>query len=111
MPRTARAAVGGMYYHVLNRGNNRSTIFHSTDDYAYFVALIAEAKARTKMDVIALCLMPNHFHILVRPPKDDAMGRWMQWLLTSHVRYYHKRYRTSGRVWQGRFKCTSHNQI
>jgi len=107
MRRTARAAIGGMYYHVLNRGNNRSEIFHSADDYANFVVLIAEAKTRVQMDVIALCLMPNHFHILVRPPEDDAMGRWVQWLLTSHVRRYHQQHRTTGRVWQSRFKAFS----
>lgn len=105
MPRTVRAVVGGMYYHVLNRGNNRSVVFHSERDYAQFVALISEAQNRVAMDVIALCLMPNHFHLLVRPAQNDALGKWMQWLLTSHVRQYHKQYRTSGRVWQGRFKA------
>ena len=105
MPRTARAIVGGMYYHVLNRGNNRAPVFHSDTDYAQFVGLISEAQNRIAMDVIAQCLMPNHFHLLVRVPEDESLGKWMQWLLTSHVRQYHKHHRTSGRVWQGRFKA------
>jgi len=105
MPRTARAAVGGIVYHVLSRGNNRSTVFHSAGEYAQFIALISEAKDRVAMDLISVCLMPNHFHFVVRPLENESLGKWMQWLLTSHVRQYHKQHRTSGRVWQGRFKA------
>jgi len=105
MPRTARAAAGGMCYHVLNRGNNRAKVFHSSDDYALFVALLEEARARVAIDVFAVCLMSNHFHMVVRPRAAQDLGAWMQWLLTSHVRRYHQQYRTSGRVWQGRFKA------
>jgi putative transposase len=105
MPRAARAAVGGMCYHVLNRGNNRAEVFHSAADYARFVALLSEAQTKTRMEVFAVCLMPNHFHLAVRPRADEDLGVWMQWLLTSHVRRYHQQYRTSGRVWQGRYKA------
>jgi putative transposase len=105
MPRTARASVGGVCYHVLNRGNNRMEVFHSSADYARFVALMAEAQSRVELDIFAACLMPNHFHLLVRPRADEDLSMWMQWLLTSHVRQYHRQYRGSGRVWQGRFKA------
>jgi putative transposase len=50
------------------------------------------------------CLMPNHFHLVVEPADQTALSRFMQWLLTSHVRRYHKHYGSSGHVWQGRFK-------
>ena len=49
--------------------------------------------------------MPNHFHLVLLPYSDSDLCRWMQWLLTSHVRGYHRRYRSSGHVWQGRFKA------
>jgi REP-associated tyrosine transposase len=49
--------------------------------------------------------MPNHFHLVVWPRSDKDLGRWMQWLLTAHVRRYHQHYRSSGHVWQGRFKA------
>jgi putative transposase len=48
--------------------------------------------------------MPNHFHLLVQPEKSEYLNKWMQWLMTSHVRRYHRHYGTSGHVWQGRFK-------
>ena len=105
MPRTARASVGGLCYHVINRGNAQSPVFHDSSDYQMFVGLIGEACTRLPLDVLAACLMPNHIHLVLRPYSDRDLGRWMQWLLTSHVRRYHRRYGSSGHVWQGRFKA------
>jgi putative transposase len=105
MPRTARASVGGICYHVINRGNGRDEVFHESDDYDAFVALIGEANERVAMRVLAYCLMPNHFHLVLWPREDGDLSRWMQWLMTSHVRRYHRHYGGSGHVWQGRFKA------
>ena len=57
------------------------------------------------MRVIAYCVMPNHFHLALWPHSNGDLGRWMQWLLTSHVRRYHRCYGSSGHIWQGRFKA------
>lgn len=105
MPRTARASVGGVCYHVLNRGNGRAQVYHTDADYQEFVNRIAAASERLPMRVIAACLMPNHFHLVLWPFCDRDLSRWMQWLMTSHVRRYHRRYGGSGHVWQGRFKA------
>jgi len=105
MPRTARASVADYCYHVLNRGNGRAEVFHKAGDYLAFVELIAQASARLPMRVLGYCLMPNHFHLVVRPHGDGDLGHWMQWLLTSHVRRYRRHYGSSGHVWQGRFKA------
>ena len=105
MPRTARASVGGMCYHMLNRGNGRMEVFHKEDDYAAFLKLLCQASQRVPMRLLAYCLMPNHFHLAVWTLQDGDLGRWMQWLLTSHVRRYHRHYDSSGHVWQGRFKA------
>lgn len=105
MSRTARASVGGVVYHVINRGNARSEVFHKDGDYQAFVNLIGLACKRVPLRVLAYCLMPNHFHLVLWPRHDGDLGRWMQWLMTSHVRRYHSHYGTSGHVWQGRFKA------
>ena len=105
MPRTARASIGGMCYHVINRGNARAPLFHDSSDYQAFVRLISQACTRLPLEVLAVCLMPNHVHLVLQPYGDGDLGRWMQWLLTSHVRRYHRRYGSSGHVWQGRFKA------
>lgn len=54
---------------------------------------------------MGFCLMPNHFHLVLWPHEDGDLGRFMQWLLTSHVRRYHRHHHSSGHVWQGRFKA------
>ncbi len=105
MPRTARAAVGGYCYHVIDRGNRRAQVFHHEGDYHAFLRLLRQATARVPMRVLAYCLMPNHFHLAVWPVGGDHLARWMDWLLTTHVRRYHRQYRTSGHVWQGRFRA------
>src|SRR5438132_11087818 len=105
MPRTARASAGGVCYHVLNRGNGRADVFHKGDDFAAFLKLMAEANERLPVRILGYVLMPNHFHLVLWPRSDGDLSRWMQWLLTSHVRRYHRHYQGSGHVWQGRFKA------
>jgi putative transposase len=104
MPRIARGSVGGVCCHVINRGNARQTVFHNRQDYAGFLELIGLACQRAAVRVVGCCLMPNHLHLVLWPTEDGDLSRWMQWLMTSHVRRHHRRYGSSGHVWQGRFK-------
>lgn len=104
MPRTARSIVSQEIYHVLNRGNGRTTIFHQDADYVQFLHLLRRAKSDWPISLFGYCLMPNHFHLILRPDNSDAVGCFMHWLLTTHVRRHHQHLRTSGRVWQGRYK-------
>src|SRR5262245_15978960 len=105
MPRTARALLGGYCYHVLNRGNGRRTVFHADADYRAFVELLRRAGDRTPVRLLAWCLMPNHFHLVVWPRSDGDLSDYMMWLLTAHVRRHRARHGGSGHVWQGRFKA------
>jgi putative transposase len=105
MPRTARASVAGTWYHVLNRGNRREVVFHKPADYDAFVKAMNDAHARLAVDLLGYCLMPNHFHLVIRTHADGDLGRWVQWLLMAHARRYHRHYHTTGHVWQGRFKA------
>jgi len=89
----------------MSRGNNRATVFNSPDDYLCFLGLMIEAQSRHALDLLAVCLMPNHFHLVARPAGDLQLSEWVHWLLTTHVRRHHGRRQSSGRVWQGRFKA------
>jgi putative transposase len=89
----------------MNRGNNRSTIFHDHADYQFFEDLLLRAKNRIPVKVFAWCLMPNHFHLVLCPLLDGDLGRWMHWLLTCQVHYHRKRHQVSGRIWEGRYKA------
>jgi len=104
MPRAARASVGGVCYHVINRGNGQREVFHDDGDYAAFLKAIGHACVEVPVEVFGFCLMPNHFHLVVRPQNDGDLSRWMHWLLNTHVRRYHKHHQSSGHIWQGRFK-------
>jgi putative transposase len=104
MPRVARGLVDGLIYHILNRGNGGQKVFHKHQDYRVFTDLMEESKARYSVKIFAYCLLPNHFHIVAMPLRGEELSKWMQWLMTSHVRRYHRQYETSGHVWQGRFK-------
>jgi putative transposase len=94
-----------MCYHVLNRGNGRAEVFHKEGDFASFLNLMVEANERLPLRILGYVLLPNHFHLVLWPRGDGDLSRWMQWLLTSHVRRYHRHYHGSGHVWQGRFKA------
>jgi putative transposase len=104
MPRIARGLADRAAYHVINRGNAKQVVFTCANDYDSFLKLLCQAKQRHPLDLLAYCIMPNHFHLIVRPGHGPDLSRFMQWLLTSHVRRHHRRHETSGHVWQGRFK-------
>jgi putative transposase len=104
MPRIVRGLGDEVVYHVINRGNGRQEVFRKEKDYEAFLKLMKEAKERYPVKLYGYCLMPNHFHMAVRPRKGEDLSKWMQWLMTSHVRRYHRHYESSGHVWQGRFK-------
>ena len=72
-------------------------VFHKEEDFAAFVGLMEEANERLPMRVVAWRLLGNHFHAVLWPHADGDLSRWTQWLLTSHVRRYHRRYHT---IWQ-----------
>jgi len=89
----------------MNRGNQKARVFHSSADYAAFLEYMREAQDRLELPVLALCLMPNHVHLVVRPRRDGDIAPWVSWLFTTHVRRHHRKYGTTGRLWQGRYKA------
>ena len=104
MPRVCRGLADGFYYHIINRGNGCQEVFHKDQDYRSFLKLLLESIQRYPVRLHAYCLMANHFHLLVSPERAEDLSKWMQWLMTSQVRRYHKHFGSSGHVWQGRFK-------
>ncbi len=105
MPRTARSSAGNVCYHVINRGNGGATLFQDDDDFVAFMDLLAEARQHLAMRLLGWCVMPNHIHLVLWPYRDGDLGRWMQWLLTTHVRRHHRKHASSGHLWEGRFRA------
>jgi putative transposase len=106
MGRPLRAAQGGLVYHTLNRANARLTIFDDDGDFAAFEGILADAVTRYAMRLLAYCVMPNHFHLMLWPGGDGDLSRFMQWLTLTHIQRWHThRHSTgSGHLYQGRFK-------
>ena len=104
MPRAARKLVDGGIYHLINRGNGKQRVFHKDRDYQAFTDLLADMSHRYPVDVLAWCLMSNHYHLVVKPQIATELSRGMHWFQTTHVRRYHRHYGSSGHLWQGRYK-------
>ncbi len=106
MPRSKRADEAGAIYHALNRGNARSTIFHKDEDYEAFERILKEGLGRFPVDFMAYQLLPNHWHLILRPTEDGQMSRFLRWVTGTHTMRYHAHYQTSGEghIYQGRYK-------
>jgi putative transposase len=104
MARAPRLITANECYHVINRGNQKARVFHNDADYSSFLTYMGEAQERLELPLLAVCLMPNHVHFVVRPRQDGDIAAWISWLFTTHVRRHHRKYGTTGRLWQGRFK-------
>lgn len=103
MPRKSRLEVEGSLYHVFTRGNNRRLIFNDDDDYRKMIELIAKTKAKLPFYLYTYCFMPNHLHLLMER-RQDPISRIMHTLLTGYSRYYNRRNRRVGHLFQGRYR-------
>src|SRR3989338_289077 len=101
-----RIDLADLIYHIINRANNRHTIFHTPEDYQHFERLLEEAAQRTSMRILAYVLMPNHWHIVLQPKEDGDIAVFMQWLTLTHTQQCHAKTQTigHGHLYQGRYK-------
>jgi putative transposase len=107
MPRVARHAPKGLVYHVLNRAVARLPLFQKQADYEAFERVIEEAYEKVPLDVLAYCVMPNHWHFVLRPTQDGQLTAFLRCLAHTHTMRWHAHYHTSGtgHLYQGRFKA------
>ncbi|MEI8232263.1 MAG: transposase [bacterium] len=120
----------GGYYHVYNRGVEKRTIFADEEDYQKFIGYLKvyllptnlqgltlkDEKGRTvspsrrlnnyanEIELISYCLMPNHFHLMLRQVTEKGMAKFIQSILTKYVRYFNKKYSRVGGLFQGVYK-------
>ncbi len=105
MARRPRLFIAGMPYHIIQRGNNRIPIFSKEDDYLFFLELIREAKVKHSCRLYSYCLMTNHFHLLIEPVQEkENISLLIKLLGAKYVRYFNKKYKRSGTLWEGRFR-------
>lgn len=106
MPRPPRVDLADYYYHVLNRANARTQIFNSADDYRHFIYLLEESVELIDMRLLAYCLMPNHWHLIVQPRLDGDLSKFVSRLTNTHVKQYKSIHDQVGygHLYQGRYK-------
>ena len=105
MARKLRVEYEGAIYHVMNRGDRREPIFQDDKDRECLMATLGEVCAKTGWQVLALCLMPNHFHLLIKLLAYSGMTELMQKVLTAYSMYFNKRYKRVGHLFQGVYKA------
>lgn len=116
----------GEYYHIYNRGTEKREIFLDEDDRKRFIKLLFVAngtkpfafrdfpvglpyvefeRGDPALAIGAYCLMPNHFHILIRETNENGISKVMGKVLTSYSSYFNKKYKRTGRLFEGPFKA------
>jgi putative transposase len=107
MPRRKRIAIPGAVFHAMNRGSRKGLIFNGDADYAAYERLLRRTVELFDIAVLAYCLMPNHWHLVVAPAEGETLSRALHWLSTTHACRWHLQHGTVGQgaVYQGRFKA------
>jgi putative transposase len=106
MGRPLRIIPGGYAYHVINRANAHVQIFAENKDYLCFENILADACEKFSMRLCTYCIMPNHWHLVLWPEKDDELSKFVGWFTLTHTQRWHANHNTtgSGHLYQGRFK-------
>jgi len=104
MSRKPRIEFKGALYHVINRGNNRQSIFFNNFDYRNFLNCLKLTQQRSPFILHGYILMPNHFHLILET-LSDGLSRVMEILLTRYAKLYNLKYKKVGHVFQGRYKA------
>jgi putative transposase len=97
----------GMYYHIYiyNRGVSKSTLFREPADYLFVIGKLQKYRLENRVAVIAYCLMPNHYHLLLRQDGEKPAGNVPQSMFNSYSKAYNLRYAHSGTLFEGRFRA------
>jgi REP element-mobilizing transposase RayT len=104
MARPARIEYEGAFYHVMNRGNRRETIFIDNQDRIRFYEIIGSIESRYKIIIYSFVLMSNHYHLIIETPLGN-LSKAIQRLNGDYALYFSRRHRSPGHLFQGRFKA------
>jgi len=103
MARKVRVEYPGAIYHVMNRGDRREEIFLTDQDRTLFLETLGETCERTGWQIVAYCLMPNHFHLVIETPRANLVTG-MKWFLGTYTSRFNRRHKLFGHLFSGRYK-------
>lgn len=93
-----------LIYHVFNRSNAREFIFRWAEDFTHFTELLKFYSRKFKLRIYHWVIMSNHYHLLLELDEPGLLSKIMAGLNRAYTHYHHKTYKSSGLLWQGRFK-------
>jgi putative transposase len=108
MARPTRLDIAGGWYHVVNRGIEKRTLFRGVFGYEHFIELLSGLPQRFGLRIHGYVLMPNHYHLQVETPRAN-LSRAIQWLNVSYSIWFNRKYQRVGPLFQGRFKAILHD--
>ncbi len=108
--KSAYLASVGEFFHLYNRGVNRDLIFFERRNYDYFLQKLWHYLDSSGVDLIAYCLMPNHFHFLVRQQIPDAVSKVIGNTCNGYVKAVNKAFGRSGHLFESKYKMKHVNQ-
>ena len=94
----------GHYYHIFNRGVDKRNIFFKEENYLFLLRRIKEYVNDYHLTTIAYCLMPNHYHLLIRLEEDGILSSFIQRVFNSYVQAVNQQQVRSGTLFEGRAK-------
>ena len=104
MARRQRLSYPGIAQHIIQRGNNRQVCFGDDEDMYIFAQWLTDYAAEYGVAVHAWVFMTNHIHVLATPVDFNSVSLLMQALGRRYVRYFNRRYRRTGTLWEGRYR-------
>jgi putative transposase len=108
MPRSSRNLPAGSIVHVVNRGNDKRLLFERAEEFEEFLRLIAWAKTKCPVRIVAYCVMSNHWHFVFWVEVEWDVSAFLHRLTTTHAKRWRQRTNTvgQGHVYQDRFKAS-----
>lgn len=81
-------------------------LFNRPSDYDLFVSILAEGRTKAQVKILAFCLMPTHWHLILMPRWGEELSKFMRWVANTHVRRWHSEHRSAGggHIYQSRYK-------
>ena len=94
----------GNFYHIYNRGCNKEPIFFKEENYLYLLRKFKKTYKKYGANIIAYCLMPNHYHILVEQKIEVPLSEWIRSIFIGYTQAINKQQNRKGTLFEGRAK-------
>ncbi|MFZ0453717.1 MAG: transposase [Ignavibacteriaceae bacterium] len=94
----------GSTFHIYNRGCNKGKIFFEEDNYIFLLNKIKKYSIEFKISVLSYCLIPNHYHLVLRQNSEEQICKCVQFIFNGYVKAINKKYKRSGTLFEGKFK-------